>query len=225
MGAPRSCSTGVANPVFRLLTLLLQNNPTVLESSTLFAPTNTAFSHLNFDTVAFLRASSLNDQFDYLSDLVEYHIIDGNAIGFCNLNCGTNYVMANGELTTTECRSGGIKFQIGLANRFDNFPCLLVENQICRGNPPRIVEFLAIPTSNGILHTVDNVINPFRASASPTNQPSASPTNYPTTGPSSELTSGPSLDPSPEQLSGPSLEPTTRGPSLGPSPVPSSGPS
>lgn len=144
----------------------IRNDPTILEVFTTFVPTNQAFRRLNFDVVAFLRAPWA-EQYDYLLYLAEYHVIYGEAIRFRALSCGTNYVMANGERSTTECRSDDRKFQIGPGNRFNNFDCELdqyfdFEDRQCRRNPPQIVYPRNIIASNGIIHTLNEVMIPFR---------------------------------------------------------------
>jgi uncharacterized surface protein with fasciclin (FAS1) repeats len=87
-----------------------------LEVWTVFAPTNRAFDRLDFDVIAWLRLN-VNQQRSILRDLIEYHIVPGEAIPYRDLTCGRNILMANGINSRTECRGNDRKYQVGIGNR------------------------------------------------------------------------------------------------------------
>lgn len=181
----------------------------IIELFTVFAPTNQAFEQLNFDVLAYLKFDYYT-QVNYLLDIAEYSIIAGRALVYDELACGRNYRMSNGVNSRTECRSGNQKFQVGRGNRENHYTCVYytdINGEPCKGpkdciginfnneddvasarrpcnaNYPEIIQPRNIFASNGVLHTVDDLLLPFTFSGprDPTRQPSRRPTPSPST--------------------------------------------
>ena len=155
---------------------------------TVFAPTNAAFRKIGFEVIEFLLLD-IDIQFNYVREIVEFHILPGRAIAFVNLRCGRNYLMANGINSRTECKNNGgslRKFQVGNGNRDDGNDCRfnvpsridaignnigtisipgnndgLTGNRRCFETFPEIIAPRNFLASNGILHALDDVMIPF----------------------------------------------------------------
>ena len=140
---------------------------------TLFAPTNMAFYAMPLEYWYAIFSSE-----DFLYDLILTHVYDGGAVEFENLVCTGSLVMVSGETTYTTCQGESSKFQAGAGNVAGSLPEIIFEDE---------------DTSNGVIHTIDQVILPAE-SASPSMMPSAS--SMPSAEPSSEPSSEPSAEPS-----------------------------
>lgn len=151
-----------------------RNAQDVEQFFTVFAPTNDAMRSINFDIVAFMNLEE-NVRVDFLTEIVGYHVIAGQVLTYNELTCGSFYEMSNGMHSLTECRGGFRKYQVGRGNIELDYECVIDEvNTDCQGNYPLIQRPRNIVASNGIIHSVNNVLIPFLF---PTPAPSQSPTN------------------------------------------------
>merc|ERR1712238_573373 len=106
---------------------------------TAFFPTDEAFAAIASVT------NTLNDE--QIATIVKFHIHEGDAIAYKELECKGLLDMANGKTSRTKCEEGK-RYQNGPGNhKSDTFPMIIKNSS-------------DIVTCNGIVHTIDAVMLP-----------------------------------------------------------------
>jgi uncharacterized surface protein with fasciclin (FAS1) repeats len=182
---------------------------------TVFAPTNAAFNSIGFDVIDFILLDT-NIQLNFVQYIVEFHILKGREIRYGDLGCGSKYLMLNGANSRTECRGSNRKFQVGNGNReLDGFcrfnvPIISINNNLvipnnnnaiinnrrrCLETYPEIIAPRNLLGTNGLVHSLDDVMIPYTIFFPSTPNPAGpiiintpSPTDFPTDSPSSSPT-------------------------------------
>lgn len=110
---------------------------------TLFAPTNEAFENSDYSLDSLLLDESA------LQSLVSMHIAP-SVLSYEELQCNLNTEMINIDVTYTLC-IGDARFQTADGNELRNIPLIIDEPE-------------DINATNGIIHSVNNLILPFKFS-------------------------------------------------------------
>ena len=166
------------NEFYRFIQDFRENND-ILQLFTVFVPINDAFNALNLDVISIFNvALNVNA---VLLEIGEFHIIGGRAISYGELVCGRSYQMLNNQNSQTECRANN-KFQVGPGNRANPYACEIRVGGQCQSNLPQLIRPRNIFASNGIIHTVNDVLIPFQDFSDPrfTRNPTRRPTRSPT---------------------------------------------
>jgi hypothetical protein len=148
---------------------------TITGDLTFFAPTNAAW--LTYPGIQAF-STTYRSGYDVMLDILSTHI-HAAEVFYEELVCNSGIRMINGQSTETKCDNGW-KYQVGGGNLNDGYPQILDED---------------ILASNGLIHTIDEVILPHG-----TESPSTSPSSVPSSAPSSVPSSTPSVSSAPSSV-------------------------